>query len=89
VDAAIHRLLSAGAGPTTPPKPTGVAAVGLSPRELEVLRLLADGHSSQHVADTLFISRRTVDNHVANILGKLDVGSRTAAVAYAIRHDLA
>jgi DNA-binding CsgD family transcriptional regulator len=60
----------------------------LTARELEVLRLLADGHSSQHVADTLFLSRRTVDNHVANILGKLELGSRTAAVAWAIRNDL-
>ncbi len=88
VENEIHRLLSVDADWTLPPKPSPGAESGLSPRELEVLRLLADGHTSQQVADTLFLSRRTVDNHVANILGKLDVGSRTAAVAYAIRNNL-
>ena len=60
----------------------------LTPREQEVLRLMADGISNQEIADTLFISLRTAGNHVANVLAKLDVGSRTAAVAWAIRHGL-
>ena len=54
-----------------------------------MLVLLADGMSNAEIADTLFISVRTAANHVSNILGKLDLGSRTAAVAYAIRRDLA
>jgi predicted ATPase/DNA-binding NarL/FixJ family response regulator len=63
--------------------------VPLSPRELEVLRLLADGLTNQEIADAIFVSRRTVATHVDHILTKLDVRSRTAAVAYAIRHGLA
>lgn len=64
-------------------------AHGLSGRELEVLRLLAEGLTNQEIADTLFISRRTAASHVDHILEKLDVRSRTAAVAYAIRNGLA
>ncbi len=63
-------------------------AYGLTPRELEVLRLVAVGHSNREIADRLSISERTVERHVLHILTKLDVGSRTAA-AYAHAHDLA
>jgi DNA-binding CsgD family transcriptional regulator/tetratricopeptide (TPR) repeat protein len=62
---------------------------GLSPREVEVLRLMADGHSNQQIADELFLSLRTVTTHVTGILGKLDLPSRTAAVAFAIRNGIA
>jgi predicted ATPase/DNA-binding CsgD family transcriptional regulator/Tfp pilus assembly protein PilF len=62
---------------------------GLSPRELEVLRLMANGLSNQQIADALFLSRRTVTSHVTGILGKLDVDSRTAAVSRAIRGGIA
>jgi predicted ATPase/DNA-binding CsgD family transcriptional regulator/transcriptional regulator with XRE-family HTH domain len=65
------------------------ATHGLSPREVEVLRLMADGRSNQQIADDLFLSVRTVGNHVTNILGKLGVASRTSAVSYAIRHGIA
>jgi non-specific serine/threonine protein kinase len=61
---------------------------GLSPREMDVLRLLCDGVSNQVIADTLFISRLTVKNHVTAILTKLNVSSRTAAVSYTHRHGL-
>jgi DNA-binding NarL/FixJ family response regulator len=61
----------------------------LSPREREVLVLLADGMTNQEIADALFISLRTAAHHVANVLAKLGVGSRTAAVAWSIRHGLA
>jgi NarL family two-component system response regulator LiaR len=57
-------------------------------RELEVLRLLADGRSDREIGDELYISHRTVMKHVRHILEKLDVTTRTAAVAFAIRHDL-
>ena len=60
----------------------------LSPRELEVLRLLADGASNPDISKTLFISRRTTEHHVEHILTKLDLTSRTAAVAYALTHEL-
>jgi ATP/maltotriose-dependent transcriptional regulator MalT len=58
---------------------------GLTPRELEVLRLLSQGMSDREIADHLFISHHTVMRHVSHILGKLDVESRTAAVAKAVR----
>jgi len=62
---------------------------GLSPREQEVLRLLAAGRTNRQIADELFISVRTVANHVGSVLAKLDVPSRTAAVSCAIREGLA
>jgi len=58
----------------------------LSLRELEVLRLLAAGLSNAEIGSKLFISLGTVKWHVKNIFGKLGVGSRTQAVAYA--HEL-
>jgi DNA-binding NarL/FixJ family response regulator len=61
---------------------------GLTPREIEVLRLLAAGYSNQQVADALSISPRTVGTHVARILAKLDVGTRAAAVSFAFQHGL-
>ncbi|GAA3123291.1 DNA-binding CsgD family transcriptional regulator [Kribbella aluminosa] len=61
---------------------------GLSPRELEVLRLLATGATNRRVAEQLFLSERTVARHVSNIFGKLGVSSRAAATAYAYSHGL-
>ena len=61
---------------------------GLSPREAEVLRLVADGRTNRDIAAELVISERTVDRHVSNIFAKLDVSSRAAATAYAYEHDL-
>jgi DNA-binding NarL/FixJ family response regulator len=60
----------------------------LSTRELEVLRLLADGASNPDISKALYISRRTAEHHVEHILTKLAVTSRTAAVAYALTHEL-
>jgi len=60
----------------------------LSPREREVLRLVAQGASNQQIADALFITLRTVKAHVTSILTKLDLPSRSAVVAYAHRNDL-
>jgi non-specific serine/threonine protein kinase len=62
---------------------------GLTRRELEVLRLLAEGRSDREIGETLSISRATAARHVANILLKLDVNSRTQAAGYAFRHGLA
>ncbi len=62
---------------------------GLTPRELEVLRLVATGLSNKAVARALGVSERTVERHVSNILHKLEVESRVAATAYALRHGLA
>jgi ATP/maltotriose-dependent transcriptional regulator MalT len=60
----------------------------LTPRELQVLRLVATGKTNRAIADTLVVSERTVDRHVSNIFTKLDVASRAAATAYAYRHRL-
>jgi len=60
----------------------------LTPRELDVLRLLADGRSDREIAQALFLSPRTVSSHVGHILAKLDVPSRAAAIAQALRQGL-
>lgn len=62
---------------------------GLSPREVEVLRLVASGRSNPQIAATLFLSEKTVARHLSNIFTKIGVTSRTAAAAYAHEHDLA
>jgi DNA-binding CsgD family transcriptional regulator len=70
---------------------TRAAAVkgsGLSRREIEVLRLLANGRTNREIATELGISERTVDRHVSNIFAKLDVSTRSAATAYAYEHRL-
>ncbi len=67
---------------------TTVEAGLLTPREREVLRLLALGLDNDEIAMKLVISRRTVQNHVSNIYGKLGLDSRAEAVLYAIRHGL-
>jgi DNA-binding CsgD family transcriptional regulator len=61
---------------------------GLTPRELEVLRLVADGKTDKEIAEALVISPRTANRHIANIFLKIDVTSRAAAAAYAIRNRL-
>ena len=60
----------------------------LSPRELEVLKLLATGATNRAIAEQLVLSERTVDRHVSNIFGKLGVTSRAAATAYAFDRQL-
>ena len=62
---------------------------GLTPREVEVLRLVATGVTNREVAETLVISEKTVARHLSNIFTKLDLGSRTAAAAWAYEHGLA
>jgi PAS domain S-box-containing protein len=72
------------AAPTGGPRPHRA----LTPRELEILRLLATGADTKTAAELLHLSRATVRNHVQNILGKLGVHSRLQAVAYATTHRL-
>ena len=86
LDAAIAEALAlttSGARPAVAPNP-GL----ISPRESDVLRLLVEGHSNREIADRLYISERTVENHVQHILTKLDVPSRAAAATYALRNGL-
>jgi predicted ATPase/DNA-binding CsgD family transcriptional regulator len=72
--------------PTAPPAPDHGAI--LSRRERDVLALLAEGQTDREIAAALSISPRTVETHVARILTKLGLHSRTAAVAYAVRRGL-
>ncbi|MWK34315.1 AAA family ATPase [Actinomadura sp. J1-007] len=74
------RRPGAGAEPSAP--------LGLTPREFEVLRLVAEGRSNRDIAETLFISAKTASVHVSNILAKLDVASRGEAAATAHRMAL-
>jgi len=61
---------------------------GLTPREVEVLRLVATGATNREIADSLVISDKTVARHVSNMFTKLGLYSRAAATAYAYEHDL-
>lgn len=61
---------------------------GLTRRELQVLRLVAAGKTNKAIAAELCVSQRTVDRHVSNLFGKLDVASRAAATSYAHTHEL-
>jgi DNA-binding NarL/FixJ family response regulator len=69
-------------------KPAAPAAGGLTARELQVLRLVAAGQTNRSIAADLFLSERTVERHMSNILTKLGVSSRAAATAYAYQHQL-
>jgi RNA polymerase sigma factor (sigma-70 family) len=64
------------------------ALPGLTPREHEVLRLVAEGLTNRQIARRLVLSEHTVHRHVTNLLRKLDVPSRTAAAALAARLGL-
>jgi DNA-binding CsgD family transcriptional regulator len=61
---------------------------GLTPREIDVLRLLASGKSNRDIAAELFLSEKTIEHHISRIYGKTGVEKRAAATAYAIRHNL-
>ena len=70
--------------PSVPP----AHPAGLSAREVEVLRLVANGLTSAQVAGELFISPNTVNRHLNSIYGKLGVSSRAAAARFASEHNL-
>jgi DNA-binding NarL/FixJ family response regulator len=60
----------------------------LTPRELQVVKLIAEGHSSREIAEALVISEKTVERHRANILAKLDMRDRVDVTRYAVRRGL-
>jgi len=70
------------------PAPAAADAKGLTPRQVEILRLISTGLNNQAIAERLFISEHTVHRHVANTLTKLNASSRAAAVAQAGRLGL-
>ena len=67
----------------------GAPPAGLTAREMEVLRLLAQGKTNREIAELLVVSERTVVNHVSHILNKVGVDNRTAAAAFALHHGVA
>jgi DNA-binding NarL/FixJ family response regulator len=69
----------------TPPRRTNEGVL-LSPREYEVVALIADGHSNRRIAERLVISERTAEKHVSTILAKLGFDSRAQIAAWATRH---
>jgi DNA-binding CsgD family transcriptional regulator len=72
-----------------PPSVAPRSDVGLSAREIEVLRLVAAGHTNRQIAEMLSLSERTVHVHVRNILTKTGADNRAGATAFAFRHGLA
>jgi DNA-binding CsgD family transcriptional regulator len=84
--AMLNRPLGAAVGGPSPPARSG--AFGLTPRELEVLELIAQGHTNGEIAEALVVSPSTVRRHVEHVLAKLGVASRTAAAVKAGRHGL-
>ncbi len=69
--------------------PFNEAAQNLTRRELEVLQCIVDGMSNKECAKHLFISEKTVKNHITNLLRKLEVEDRTQAAVYAVQHGIA
>ncbi len=70
-------------------EPTELSSLDLlTQREKEVLKLVAEGHTSKQISDLLFISPKTADNHRANILKKLDLHSISQLIDFAREHDL-
>lgn len=72
----------------TPPSPARANTEALTERELEILQQIVEGRTNKEIARALYISEKTVKNHVSNILKKLDLSDRTQAAVYAIRHGL-
>ncbi|MFD8964120.1 AAA family ATPase [Streptomyces sp. NPDC059568] len=75
-------------GALTEPGPDAARSLGLTPREQDVLRLVAAGHSNRRIAEELYISPKTASVHVSNILAKLGVSGRTEAAALSHRLQL-
>jgi ATP/maltotriose-dependent transcriptional regulator MalT len=73
---------------SAPASPASLNDAGLTAREIEVLRLVAEGLNNQVIGERLFVSDHTVHRHLANIFNKLSVSSRAAAVAQAARRGL-
>ena len=70
------------------PADNQVAIETLTPREVEALRLIAQGHTNRQMADLLTLSVRTIESHRANMMQKLDLHSRVELVRYAMKHGL-
>lgn len=85
VHPAMTRALLKGISSSTTDEPP---AESLTPREVDVLRLIAQGHTNRQIAQVLNLSVRTVETHRANLMAKLDLHTRVELVHYAIEHNL-
>ena len=74
--------------PRGPRRKTRANPSGLTPRQVDVLKLVAEGLTNAQIAETLFVSPKTVDHHVSAVLAKLEVSSRVEAAAMALEMDL-
>jgi NarL family two-component system response regulator LiaR len=83
-----RRLMEQVARQKTAPHETATAVEGLTERELEVIRLVAQGCSNSEIAERLVISDKTAKKHISNILAKLDLQDRTQMAIYAIKNGL-
>jgi len=84
-----HSIYLAGVRPTAaPPAPQLDDSPGLTRRELEILQLVAEGHSNAELARMLWVTEQTVKFHLSNIYRKLDVANRTEASRWAQLHGL-
>ena len=88
IDLALRVVTRISEGDVSSARPGSLSTNTLTKREMDVLQLLARGQSNPDIADTLFISRKTVEHHVAAIMAKLGVNSRSAVVARAFRDNL-
>jgi DNA-binding CsgD family transcriptional regulator len=84
----LPQSLSTASSPAAAVKPAVIYPDGLTAREVEVLRLLAQGLTDTQIAGQLVISPRTVNNHLTSIYSKIQVSSRSAATRYAMEHQL-
>jgi HD-GYP domain-containing protein (c-di-GMP phosphodiesterase class II)/DNA-binding CsgD family transcriptional regulator len=85
---AVDAVLAAAGQPALRTKNAGSWPAGLTDREVDVLRLLARGHSNREIARSLFVSEATVHTHVINIYGKAGVKTRAGATLFALENDL-
>ena len=84
----VYLASSRAAEPTAAEKPKVDDSPGLTRRELEILRLVAEGHSNAQLARMLWVTEQTVKFHLSNIYRKLDVANRTEASRWAQRNGL-
>jgi DNA-binding NarL/FixJ family response regulator len=89
IDPAVqHHLIDAIAAAPAAPSPAPALPAGLTPREAEVLALIAEGLSNAEIADRLVVSEGTVKSHINHMFAKIDARDRAQAVSYAYRHGL-
>jgi DNA-binding CsgD family transcriptional regulator len=88
VEADTGGRLKAGITSSSPTAPKLQTSDGLTAREVEVLRLLAAGHSNPEIAAALVLSVKTVERHLANLYAKIGARSRVDAATYAVKHDV-